>query len=208
MWLHSLLLALVFFSGFFVYAVLEQKSLTLYSVSLAVLGAADVMLGLSFAMSGFCYYFDFLDHKLAYRKYFGLVGYWLALLYTALVSVLEPDRYWYGLRDNLLSADILLGMGAMVILTFMMLISNNRAMRAMGVANWRRGLRLGYLAYFMLIVRAMVIEWDVWVVWWQTLDNLPPVRLVVSLFAMSVLLLRGSMLISKAINPRKGAECV
>lgn len=200
MWIYSLGLALALFMFFLGYVFLESGSFTLLSVSMAVAATAAVMIGLSFALSGFCFYFDFLDRKIAYRKYLGLVGFWFALTYSIMLLFVDPNRYFYGFLDNLLSADFILGLTAMAILTFMAFISNNRAMKKLGVKRWRYGLRLGYLAYLFLIIRATMLDHDIWIAWFQLPVTLPPVRLVISIFATAVLVFRLSMVIKTALS--------
>ncbi len=195
MWIHSLGLASVLFMFFLGYVFLESGSFSLLSVSMATAATAAIMIGLSFALSGFCFYFDFLDRKIAYRKYLGLVGFWFALTYSIMLLFVDPNRYFYGFFVNVLSADFILGLTAMSIFTFMALISNNWAMKKLGVKRWRYGLRLGYLAYLLLIIRAMVLDHDIWIAWFHSPVTLPPVRLIISIFATIVLVFRLSMVI-------------
>ena len=90
----------------------------------------------------------------------------------------------------------------MAILTFTALISNNWGIKKLG-RNWRRLMRLGYLAYALLIARAIVIEWDLWSLWRETGKGIPPPRLLVSIFALLVILFRGLMITSKLIKRRE-----
>jgi len=154
------------------------------------------MIGLSFALSGIGYYFDFLDKKIAYRKYFGLVGFWLALAYSVLLLFVDPEKYFYGFFDHLGSAEVLLGLGAMGILTAMALISNPWGIKKIGAKRWKGVLHLGYLAYGFLIIRAYILEHGAWGEWISDPNGLPPPRLVVSLFAVAVIVFRGSISIS------------
>lgn len=203
MWINCWLLSLIIYDIFLLYGYFQSISQVNVLIGQAAAATASVMIGSSLALSGFCYYFDFLDTKLAYRKYLGLVGFWLALIYSLMLLWIEPEKYFYGFINNFWSADFILGLSAMAILTFMAMISNNRAMKRLGVANWRRGLRLGYLAYGMLIIRAYVLEKDIWWNWLQSLTGLPPMRLVITLLAIGVLVLRGSMLIYKLLKSKK-----
>lgn len=197
LWGESLILALIIYIFIFLYAFILTQSFSLLTFSIAAAGTGGILIGLSFALSGLCYYFNFLDTKIAYRKYFGLIGYFMALSYAISLLFLNPDKYFYNFIDNFLTADILLGLIAMMIFTFMTVISNTYAMKKLGPQNWRLCLRLGYVAYFLLVVRAYILEKDVWLNWINTLDNLPPLRLLLSVFALSVILLRISMIISK-----------
>lgn len=203
MWRDSVIIAGIIFVIFMWYVYLLRRSLTLALVNDAIAATASIMIGLSFALSGFCYYFDFLDRKIAYRKYLGLVGFWLAFLYVLILAILNPQKYFYGLFTHFWSADIILGFAALGIFSFMAIISTHWSMRRLGVMYWRRGLRLGYLAYALLIIRAVIIEGDTWYVWFVYSYGLPPLRLVGSVFAAAVLFLRGSMVMTEFFRKRK-----
>ncbi len=196
MWLFPIIIAVSFFIIFSTYEFFRTGDLTFSVLSAALAGTAAVCIGFSFALSGMSYYFNFLDHELAYRKNLGLTGYSLALLYSFSLLFINPGRYFSGFFENLISYDFILGLAAMGILTLMAVVSNNFVMRKIGAYAWRFILRLGYLAYFLLILRAVVIDGDSWLIWLQRFDNLPPPRFLVSIFAIFVIGLRVSMEIS------------
>lgn len=196
MWAVPIVTALLLLVIFSVYAFFWQSEFSLFTMSVGVAGAAAFLIGFSFGLSGISYYFDFLDREIAYRKNLGLVGYFMALAYSVLLLFVDPEKYFYGFFNNLPSFDFILGLSAMGILTLMAIVSNNFVMRKIGAYNWRFILRLGYVAYLMLILRAVIMEGQDWFLWLQRFDSLPPPRLIVSLFAISVIMLRISMEIS------------
>jgi hypothetical protein len=199
MWRVSWLLAFGIFDLFLVYVFFLDGSLSILSSwSKAVAGTSAVLLGMSLSLSSFGYYFDFLDKHILYRKYLGLTGFWLALLYSVILLFVNPARYFYGFFDNLGTADFVLGLSAMAIFTLMALVSNNRAMQWIGPALWRQILGLGYVAYALLVIRALFIEGDQWIKWWEVGSGLPPARLVISVLAVAVLLFRLSVPFAKA----------
>ena len=202
MWRHSLLLALGIFCFFFIYVFIYNNfSFSPKLIFPPVIAAtAALMIGLSYAMSSLCYYFNFLDSKIAYRKYWGLTGYWLAVLYSLLLAFIFPDRYIFGFIKNFWTADILLGITAMTILTFMAVISQDWVMREMGAQRWRQALRFGYLASFLFVIRAYILEKDLWFTWLTGGGNLPPPRLLISIFTLVVIGLRASLEGSKLLH--------
>lgn len=207
MWIASLFLGLLLFVVFFLYMYAYADGFRPFVISASFAGSAAILFGLSFAMSGFAYYFDFLDPYVAYRKYLGLTGFWFAFVYSVLLLLSNPDKYWYGFFDNFLSGDVLLGLSAMAIFGLMALVSNNWAMRHLGVANWRRILRLGYFAYFLLVARAYVTEKTMWKRWFDDpSQGLPPPRILLSAFALAVIAFRGSMIISKWMKKKRDAQ--
>lgn len=196
MWAVPIVIAVLLLVIFNTYAFFWQNEVSLFTLSIGFAGAGALCIGFSFALSGISYYFDFLDHEIAYRKNLGLVGYFLALIYSFLLLFVNPDRYFYGFFENIFSADFILGLSSMAILTLMAIVSDNFVMRKIGAHVWRFILRLGYLAYFLLIVRAVIQDGENWVLWFGRFDNLPPPRFLVSIFAGCVIALRIAMEIS------------
>lgn len=202
LWIHSILFATIIYVVLAEYIFIQKGDLNIFFLNEAVGGTASIMIGLSFAFSGFCYYFDFLDTKIAYRKYFGLVGFWCAFLYTIVLSLLYPQKYIFGLSHHVWSVDILFGGIALMIFAVMAIVSTRSIMMRLGVHNWRRILRLGYLAFVLLIIRAVVVEGETWRLWFANPITLPPLRMIHTLFAFLVLLFRGSMVIMEFVKKK------
>lgn len=199
MWGRSLAVAVGVYLFFVLYIFIYDQEFTLKSFAKTFAGTSNFLLAGSFVLSSLGYFFDFLDSKVVYRKYLGLLGYFSALIYTILVAYIRPEYYFFGFFDNFWSSDILLGSTAMTILTAMALISNERAMLWIGPERWRLSLRFGYLAFFLLVLRAILNQSvligadtmpEMWVAYLSYPDTLPPPRLLFSCVAMSVIFLR------------------
>lgn len=199
-WTHALGFASIVFTVALLYVSAYGVTDPMAALVQGLGGTAGVLIGSSFALSSFCYYFDFLDTKIIYRKYLGLLGFYFATATCIFLFLSRPDIYIYNFRTFMQTPSFLFGFPAMVILAFMALISNNYAMRLLGPQNWRRALRLGYIAYILLIVKAYFLEKYVWGAWWETVDGLPPPELVLTVFAICVLLFRASVFIIKAMK--------
>lgn len=202
LWKNSLLVTSGISAFFFVYVSILDGPFTLVSFAKVMAGTANFLFAMSLSLSSFGYFFNFLDSKVVYRKYFGLLGYFAALTYTLLLPVLRPERYFFGLSEYFWTSDVLLGLSAMAIFTGMALISNDRAMLAIGPVRWRSLLRLGYVAFFLLVVRAVMNESnpigadpkpEYWMAYFQSLDTLPPTRLLFSVVAVTVIFSRLSV---------------
>src|SRR3989344_3124005 len=156
-----------------------------------------------FALSGFSYYFNFLDNKLGYRKYLGVVGFFYALAHALTLVVIYPDKYGWGLVSRLSETEVILGLVAMTIYLGMIVISNVKVInQALGTKHWRQGLRFGYLAMILLAIRAYIMESDLWFTWLETHQTLPPSSLVMSFISIWVIILRGSMIVSMQVRAR------
>ena len=195
MWKISIIMAVMILSVLLIYTGVYNHSLSLLAISQAVAGTAAVMIGISFAQGGLVYYFQVFPNKLHYRKYIGLVGFWLAYVYSLILLVLDPDRYFFGFFHNLFTLDFIFGLGAMTILAFMAIISLDGVRIKLG-KSWRSYFQLGYLAFIFLIVRGIILESDIWLEWLANPNGLLPPRLLVSIIAVSVILLRISLMIS------------
>lgn len=205
-WLHSFYVGCGAALFYALYVFVMDGYFNLTSFAKVMAGTANFLFAASFSLSGIGYYWNFFDSKVIYRKYLGLLGYFAALTYMLLLPIVRPDYYFYGFFDHLWSSDVLLGSASMAIFTLMALISNNGAMQKIGPQRWRFLLRLGYIAFFLLVLRAILNNEnpigadprpEMWLSYIMHPDNLPPVRLVFSLIAMAVILFRLSVTFDK-----------
>ena len=197
-WQAAFKLSAAIFVFSLAYAWFYYGAISIASLSLAVGATAAFMIGISYAMSGMGYYFDFLDAKVGYRKYFGLAGMLWAIIFCYSLLFVDPERYFYGFFDNLGTAEFILGLLAMAILVFMVIISTPAGIKKIGPANWRLGLRSGYLASALFVVWATLVYGQTWNYWFDARPlSLPPLMLIATIFTMAVILFRGSIFISQ-----------
>jgi DMSO/TMAO reductase YedYZ heme-binding membrane subunit len=152
---------------------------------------------MSMMLSSMSYFFNFLDTKLKYRKQLGLIGYFLALGYSVSLVWRYPDTYLHDFPYWLIKPDTILGLVAMSIFTVMAVVSTHTGMQWAGT-RFRPILRTGYVAYFLLVLRAVYLQGEVWGKWWTSFEGLPPPRMLLSLFALGVIGLRLMMQVSLA----------
>lgn len=202
-WTNTFLFSFIIYIIFIGLTSYLENGFNALVISKSLAGTSAILFGASFSLSGFCYYWDFLDKKICYRKYLGLAGFWFALAYSISLLIVDPQRYLFGFWDNFFSADILLGLASMVIFTFLAIISNDKAMMKLGPKNWRKLMRFGYLAWLLLVFRAWAIEKDLWMSWLNSLTSFPPPRLLLSIFVLAVILFRLSIEINKKIKTKK-----
>jgi len=196
LWIGPMLLALILLAFTNIYNLVYFGAISTKSIVEATAGAAAFLIGISFSLSSMSYNFNFLDNKLAYRKEIGLLGYYLAFIYSILLALTNKEKYITNFSANLLSWDFVLGLTAMTILTAMAIVSINKVMIKITPAVSRKILRLGYFAYLLLITRAIILEHETWLNWYSNINSLPPARLVVSIFAIIVIILRITMAVS------------
>ncbi len=190
---------------FMAYVYLYDGSLTtLLSWSRVTAGTAAILLGLSLGMGSYAYYSGTPVHN-DLKKQLGHQAFLLSFVYSCMLCVLFPARYWYGLWDNLFTADVALGLIAMCILGAMTFITERPAVTYVGESFAYKFLTMGYIAYALLVMRAVFIEWEIWTAWATHLHSLPPPRIVLSLFAVTILCMRAWVPVHKAYYERMSA---
>ncbi len=158
-------------------------------------GTSGVLLAMSFSLSSFAYYFNFLDSKVVYRKQLGLMGYFFAVAYGMMAVAAKPALYIQAFPGNLLTVEVGLGAAAMAIFTLMALISNTTATRLLGGKLWRNILGLGYIAYAILVIRGIFLDALLWQYWFALQGEamtLTP-RMFLTILGIVVLLFRASV---------------
>ena len=173
----------------------------------SVADTSILLMGLSMLISSICYFWNFLDWTIAYRKYLGLIGFafgvsHLALSWAPFMSLFEAKTWEQGRMWPVLAGAV-----AFVIFTIMVLISNSFMARSLGGKVWRFILRTGYVALILVFVHVVLLKSARWITWYEGGMKTPPsLSLIVSVFMGVVLLMRVILMISvsrKAKNTLK-----
>ena len=203
-WTVALLIASFFFGFNFVYVLfVSSTSEVLMAISFALAAAASFMYALAFASGSVSYYIGWPNMRDGYQKQIGVVAFWLSLLYSITLLVLYPDFYFYGFLENFWSWDITLGMIAMIIFGSMTFINSKWIAPYFSWDTIKFVLGLGFVGYALLVIRAIFIEFDWWIYYLTTFDGDIPGRLVLSVVAFVVLLMRISVPIHKSLTAPK-----
>lgn len=188
-------------AGVYVYF-LEGTLTTLTAASKVVAGTATLLFALSLGASSISHFTGFPDMRLGYQKYIGVLAFWLAVLYSIMLAASNPERYILGFFENFFTADIALGIIAMGIFASMVFINTKWLAPVFGRRVIFFCFGLGFVAYALLVMRAIWIEWDLWMAWWRAFEGLPPVRIPLAFIATSVLLLRLAVTINRQRKKR------
>ena len=157
----------------------------------AVADTSIILIGLSMLMSSLCYFWNFVDTKIIYRKHLGLIGFafgitHVILSYTALLSLFKVENWKNGPLWPAFTAAI-----ATVIFTIMALISNQYAARELGGRMWRGILRTGYIAMILIWFHVVLLKSGRWITWWEGGMKTPPsMSLLVTVFITIGVLMR------------------
>ncbi|MCX7996626.1 MAG: ferric reductase-like transmembrane domain-containing protein [Patescibacteria group bacterium] len=166
-----------------------------------------VLLLCAMGMSSICYFWDFADRYMGYRKHFGVLAWLYASMHFGLMLV--HAEYRVGLEtyvsDPRTAGPLYASLTTLLILTFMTVISHRLAIRNLGEEMWRVLLRLGYLALMFAMARIAMTDGVSW--WaWLTGDSealLPPLGLLLFTGGLVVLTLRTAMEIHRRIHGKE-----
>lgn len=166
---------------------------TLESLTMLAASVSAFLFAFAFGSSSLSYYTGFPDMRRLYQKYIGIMAFWVALIYSLMLLAYDPDFYLYGFFDNFFTADISLGISAMIIFGAMVVINTAWIGPIVGKEVIKFTLSFGLIGYALLVIRAIWIEWDVWALWFETFEGPIPGRIILSVLGTSILLARVSI---------------
>ncbi len=200
LWRNAILFSILLVIVCFFYIVTFDHHPTpslLSTLNQSLANAGMILIGLSFLFSSICYFWNFFDKKIIYRKYIGLMGFWLIVLHGILTLALPqfPLAAFF-LPENIVA--FLAAVDAFLILLMMAFISHRSVIKKIGGRRWRILLRTGYIAYAFGIIHLALKKYPLWVLWVGNFPEhlLPPLSLLVTFFAFLVFLLRIALFIS------------
>jgi len=214
-WLNTLSFGGLVFLFVCYYYFFQGDNFSLEMINKATASTAIILMGLSFALSGLGYYWDFLDRKVPYRKYLGLVGYFFVLwhglnsLYFYFLANTGLEKFvlhkdWLVLNFTINNRiPFVLGALSLIIFTLMALISNNYSTKKIGGVRWRKLLRVGYIALFFALIHFTVKNFEIWINWFnEGANTLPQMSSLIAVYIVIILLLRLVMQISLSRKPK------
>jgi len=159
-------------------------------------GIADLsflLMGISLILSSVCYFWDFADHFIIYRKHLGLIGFGYMALHVAIslfYTSYQPFLLYYLKDTQILSFSAALT--ATGIFSLMAVISNRFSIHKIGPHRWRLIMRIGYIAYAMAVLHFALRGWPYWMLWLsgKSTSFFPSFGLLIFVFGSIVLLMR------------------
>ncbi len=157
----------------------------------SVADTATILIGLSMLLSALCYFWNFFDSKIIYRKHLGLIGFAFAVVHlilswSAMMDFIQVETW----KENAVWAP-LTGTVALLIFTIMSLISNRFSALKLGGNNWKLILRTGYFALVLVFLHVVLLKGARWVTWYEGgMKTSPSSSLLVSSFIVIVVLMR------------------
>ncbi len=191
LWLNAFIFGLVIFGLAAFYLGKQRGDWSLNMYNRASADTAVILIGLSFILSGVCYFWDFADTKIVYRKQLGLLGAAFGLIHVLLTVVIIPKGFSLSYWLTKGGAPFWTGLGAVAIFAVMAAVSNRYSAFHLGGLWWRRVLRFGYVAVALVLTHVFLLKSVYWLRWLNGgAKTLPSLSLIVSAFIVSVLLMR------------------
>jgi DMSO/TMAO reductase YedYZ heme-binding membrane subunit len=209
LWRNAIIVAIMTLILLNIYDYFYMGGVDIYVFNRSLANAAIVMIGLSFCFSGLAYFFKLRQDIFIHRKYFGLTGFWLALFhsvfsaYNYFLNQYSPKPAFEFFHTwNILGANIpnvysfIPAVIGILIFIFMSIITNKFAIKRLG-KNWRPALRIGYIAYVLVIIHFTIKRLSIWLLWFRHPNTLPHITLILGVFAWFVIFLRVALFFSE-----------
>lgn len=160
--------------------------------------AALFLVALSMFLTGVAYFSRRSGRSLAYRKHYGLMGFWTGLVHGAVNHFLLPAVGLHPERKLDAWLSDAPGLLALILFGAMTLLSNAGVKGRLGGETWRKALRYGgYAALLLAVAHAALLKWTSWTKYVRTFDSvLPSLSLPVAAFAAAAVLLRLAVWVS------------
>lgn len=206
LWKHTILYSLVLFGGMFSYYLVQVPTVNVRVFNRVFADVGLILIGLSLILSSVCYFWNFADRYIVYRKHLGLVGFAYIFTHGILslffMSNLFPFPQYYLASTNIIP--FVFAVLSMGIFIFMTAISNKYAIVELGGKRWRMLMRIGIVAYAFGILHFGMKGTFYWMSWFagEGESLTPPMSLLVFLFGSIVVLLRGSLSVALRLPKR------
>ena len=193
---YSLVLFIVVSSYFFI----QRGSYDFGIFSQVLSNVGMLLIGLSFALSGICYFWNFADHFIIYRKQLGVVGFGYVFTHGIFSLFFLPEYrpilFYYLEKETIVA--FLFALIAIVIYIMMIVISTKTMIQKIGGHTWRMLLRVGYIAYAFSLVHMWLNSYPFWLRYLsgQGRSPLPSFGLLTFLAGILVIILRIAVWIS------------
>lgn len=204
---HTAWVSVALFVFCYWYLSITEPATLSVTANKAAADTAMILIGLSFALSGLCYFWDIVDTKIVYRKYLGLAGFSFGLGHAVMSLIfylyLKPrgyenspifilDHQWdFGsfVISNLYA--FACAVVALIIFAMMAAISNQYAIVELGGVWWRRLLRIGYVAYIFATFHFLIKNIPDWRMMMLSSEfELPPLNFWIFVLVCGVVGLR------------------
>lgn len=204
-WIRTLFVALLIcLFGLAELMIRRQSVFNLYLFNKAVASTAIVTIALSYAFSAIYRFRRNTKYLLAYRRYFGIVGFGFALIHIVLVFLVsnpdQPSTPQFPFPTYFLDHFVSFAAAGVAFLVFSLAcwISIKPVRYTENLARakkWRQKLRYGYVGVLGIVLHATLLKYEGWGKWISTFDPLlPPLSLIIMTFVSILIVLKAVQL--------------
>lgn len=197
LYIHTLIYSVIILFVISAYYLLGGHSFSIKAINKILADTSFLLIGLSLVLSSLCYFFNFADKFIIYRKHLGIIGFFYLLLHI-FISLSNskygpfPDYYLTVQRFP----SFIAALSATFIFLVMALISNRLSIQSLGPKIWKILLRFGFLAYILTLYHFGVKNQNHFIRYLQSSDFvLPPMSLIIFIFGILVILLRAILFV-------------
>lgn len=160
--------ALPIFTFFSLYIFYRRGFYDLYIANKAFANTAAVLLGIVLLIGPLSRYFSFPDRFLQYRKEFGIIAFFSALIHVIVSLFFLPHIFPFALYTTAMYWPFIFGIVGITALTALFLISNEVAANAIGRRTWWHMQNWGVRIVFALVFfHVYVMKWQGWLKWYE-----------------------------------------
>lgn len=164
LWKRSFVFGCITYIIIFLLLAVPSGQLTLRTLNRSAAWTSVILIGLSFFLTSVCYFWNFADRFIVYRKHLGLMGFYFGALHMFLILFSLSKRvniFNFFLSENHFTPFIF-GYSALLIFTMMAFISNRYAAHELGGKRWRSLLRFGYIGLIFSAVHFALLNAGRW----------------------------------------------
>ncbi|OGK13510.1 hypothetical protein A3A93_00030 [Candidatus Roizmanbacteria bacterium RIFCSPLOWO2_01_FULL_38_12] len=200
LWFDMIVYSLILFIVVSGYYLIQRGSFSLALFNQVIADVGMLLMGLSFALSGICYFWNFADHYIIYRKQLGVVGFAYVILHGLISLFFIPENapilFYYLEKETILA--FISAFIAISIYTMMVIVSTDSMIHKLGGHTWRILLRVGYIAYVFSLLHMWLNSYPFWLRYLtgQGRSPLPSFGLLTFLVGVFVIVLRLAVWIS------------
>ena len=198
-WVFAIIFSVFIFFAASLYLFIWRRPYNLASANKALADSSVILIGVSFALSGLCYFWDFVDTKIIYRKHLGVIGFLFAFLHIIISVFFLPQNFTFPkwIFENKIAFDF--GVLAFIIFLLMALISNRYSVMKLGGKKWRLVLRYsGFIAFLAVAAHIFALKYKYWLKWladWKS--SLPSLSMIVFVIIIAIFILRFSLFVAE-----------
>ncbi|MDA1317005.1 MAG: ferric reductase-like transmembrane domain-containing protein [bacterium] len=201
MWIEMIVYSIILLIVISGYYFVQSSSFTGQTVNRIVADLSILLIGISLILSSVCYFWNFADKYIIYRKHMGLVGVGYMILHIVLSTVLPnyapfPGYYLTDARIMSFTAAVL----GTIIFALMGIASNRFAIQEIGPQLWRKLMRVGFIGFAFTLYHFSSKGMPYWSLWFmgESRSVIPSFGLIVFMFGLVVIGLRIALWVATA----------